>query len=112
MMFRAPLWLIGAGLSLESMRRCFVGGTSLALFVDLSGLEQTSCLRDGNFLRAYLPVEEALINQLPPIIRFVASPFIDYHNAAKTFLEITDRLCYAKQEQLCPLIWEKQESSP
>jgi len=110
MMFRPPWWLIGAGMSLESMRRCFIGGTSLALFVDLSGLEQFSCLRDANILRAYLPIEEALINALPPIIQFVASPFIDYHNAAKTFLEITDRLCFAKKEQSCTLMWEKQET--
>ena len=110
MMFTNPLWLIGAGMSLESMRRCFIGGTSLALFIDLSGLFQYSCLRDCNILRAYLPIEEALINQLPPIIQFVASPFIDYHNAATTFLEITDRLCYAKQEQVCESIWEKQET--
>lgn len=112
MMFRPPWWLIGAGMSLETMRRCFIGGTSLALFIDLTGLDQFSCLRDASLLRAYLPIEAALIHQIPPIIRFITFPFIDYHNAAKCFLSITDALCYAKQELLCQPIWEKQDTQP
>ena len=106
-MFRSPWWLIGAGLSLESMRRCFIGGTSLALFIDLSGLEPPSVVRDLDFLRTYLAIEEQLINNIPPIIAFITSPFIDYHYAACVFLDITDRLQLSRREQTCALIWEK-----
>ena len=109
MMFAPPWWLIGAGMSLESMRRCFIGGTSLALFVDLSGLEPPSVARDLDFLRTYLAIEEVLINNIPPIIAFITSPFIDYHNAACVFLDITDRLRLSRMELACKPIWEKQE---
>ena len=108
MMFRPPWWLIGAGLSLEGMRRCFIGGTSLALFIDLSGLEPPSVVRDLDFLRNYLAIEEELIQAIPPIIAYVAAPFIDYHNAASVFLEITDLLAIARREQSCKIIWKKE----
>ena len=107
MMFVSPMWLIGAGLSLESMRRCFVGGTSLALFVDFTGLEHPSMVRDCDFLRTYLIVEEQLLYLLPPFLAFVFPPFYDYHNAACCFLRITDRMKVERIERECKLVWEK-----
>lgn len=108
MMFKSPMWLIGAGLGLESMRRCLIGGTALALFIDLSGLDQPSAIRDVGFLRGYLELEEQLIQEIPPIIAFITSPFIDYHNANCVFLDICDRLQLARREQSCSVIWEKE----
>ena len=108
MMFTNPLWLIGAGMSLESMRRCFIGGTALALFIDLSGLEPPSVVRDLDFLRGYLEIEQELINNIPPIIAFITSPFIDYHNANCIFLDIVDRLQLFRMELTCQPVWEKE----
>lgn len=107
MMFRKPLWLFGAAMSLESMRRGFVGGTALALFIDLSGLEPPSTIRDLGFLRRYLEVEEWLITMIPPFLSFLVAPFIDYHKANCLFLEICDLLALARRETTCAPFWEK-----
>jgi hypothetical protein len=107
MMFTSPRWLIGAGFALEGMRRCLIGGTALALFIDLSGLEPPSAVRDVEFLRRYLEVEERLIQNIPPIIAFITSPFIDYHNANCVFLDICDQLQLSRRELTCAAIWEK-----
>jgi len=108
MMFAHPYWLIGAGMSLESMRRCFIGGTALALFIDLSGLEPPSVVRDLTFLRNYLKIEEELIQNIPPIIAFIASPYIDYHKANCLFVDIVDRLQLFRRELSCNPVWEKE----
>ena len=108
-MFARPMWLIGAGMSLESMRRGFIGGTCLSLFIDLSGLDQESCMRDLGTLRGYLPIEEHLIQSLPPFLQWLASPFIDYHKANVCFLAIAEALCRAKGELYCQTIWETYE---
>ena len=96
MFFVQAPWIIGRAMSLESMRRCFIGGTSLCLFIDLAGDSPLSCSRDNAFLRSYLPIEEMLINELPPFLRWMVSPWIDYHNAAATFLKISEALCARK----------------
>ncbi|GAH67707.1 unnamed protein product, partial [marine sediment metagenome] len=83
---------------------------ALALFIDLSGLEPPSVIRDLDYLRAYLEVEERLIQNIPPIIAFITSPFIDYHKANCVFLDICDRLARARAEAACAVIWEKGAS--
>jgi len=109
MMFRSPRWIIGAALSLESMRRGFIGGTALSLFIDLSGLPQYACMRDLNTLAAYLPIEEALIDAIPDFLITLIHCFEDYHLAAVCFYEIAKELCEAKGELTCQGIWETNE---
>ncbi|MBA7588418.1 hypothetical protein ES708_30474 [subsurface metagenome] len=93
MMFRSPRWIIGAALGLESMRRGFIGGTSLALFIDLSGMGQGSCQRDLRTLEAYRPIEEALIDAIPDFLVTLIYCFEDYHLAAVCFYETAKELC-------------------
>lgn len=106
MMFRAPKWIIGAALGLESMRRGFVGGTALALFIDLSGLSQLSCQRDLRTLAAYLPIEKALIEAIPDFLITIIHCFEDYHLAAVCFYETALELCQQKGELECQGVWE------
>ncbi len=106
MMFRSPRWIIGAALSLESMRRGFIGGTSLALFIDLGGLGQESCQRDLRTLAAYLPIEEQLIDAIPDFLITLVHCFEDYHLAAVCFYETAKELCEAKGELQCQQIWD------
>lgn len=111
MFFTSATWLIGGAMSLESMRRSFIGGTSLALFIDLSGLDQLSCLRDTDILRLYLPIEEMLIQDLPFFLKWMASPWIDHHKAASTFLTIADTICANRAIETleitkCEDVWE------
>ena len=105
-MFRSPTWIIGAALSLESMRRGFIGGTSLALFIDLSGMGQESCSRDLQTLEAYLPIEKALIEAIPVFLIALVHCFEDYHLAAVCFYETAKELCLQKGELQCQGVWK------
>ena len=110
MIFTKPLWLIGAGMSLESMRRGFVGGSLLSLFVIKEfGLDKQA-VPTLNALRAYLEVEERLLGNIPPIIGFILRPFTDYHEAARTTLKIIDILAESQRPRACDYYWKKGES--
>lgn len=109
--FTKPLWLIGVGMSLESMRRGFVGGSALALFVIKEfGLDRQA-VPTLNFLRRYLEIEEQLVESIPPFLGFLLTPFTDYHDAAKTFLEIVEILSEAQRPRGCDYYWQKGDSS-
>lgn len=110
MMFSKPRWLIGAGMALESMRRGFVGGSLLSLFVIKEfGLDKQA-VPTLNALRGYLAVEETLLEDIPPIINFVLRPFTDYHEASKVALEIIDILAEKQRPPTCEFYWKKGES--
>jgi len=96
-------------MSLDSMRRGFIGGVSLSLFIDLSGLGQESCQRDLKFLAAYLPIEEDLIKNIPFFLSFITRPFEDYHLAAMCFYETAKELCQQKGELECYGVWKTNE---
>jgi hypothetical protein len=108
-MFRSPKWIIGAALSLESMRRGFIGGTSLALFIDIGSLGQASCQRDLRTLATYLPIEKTLIDAIPDFLITLVHCFEDYHEAAQCFYDIASELCQQKGELQCQGIWETNE---
>ncbi len=96
-------------MSLDSMRRGFIGGTALALFIDLSGMGQESCSRELSFLASYLPIEEELLSKIPFFLDFITRPFEDYHLAAVCFYETAKELCQQKGELQCQGIWETNE---
>jgi hypothetical protein len=107
-MFKSPMFIIGAALSLESMRRGVMGGTALSLFIDLSIDNQTGCqLRVAN-LEKYLDIEEQLLYSLPPLLQWLWGPFLDYHNAQRCFFTIANTLCQRLQRRSCADIWERQ----
>jgi hypothetical protein len=105
MIFRKALWLIGAGMGLESMRRGFVGGSMLSLFVVKEfGLEKAA-IPTMNALRTYLNIEEKLLSQIPPFLDFLITPFTDYHEAAKTSLHIFEILAELQKPRTCAYYW-------
>ena len=108
MIFSRPKFLLGALMGLESMRRGYVGGSALSLFIIKEfGLEKRA-VPTLNFLRGYLEIEEWLLTQIPDFLSFLAMPFQDYHDAAKCFLEIVDGLSEKQRPRTCQFYWDKE----
>jgi len=108
--FSRPLWLLGAAFSLESLRRGFVGGSALSLFIIKEfGLDKQAA-PTLKFMRSYLATEEVLLTQIPDYLAFLVTPFQDYHDAATAFLEIVDGLAQKQRPPTCEYYWEKGET--
>ncbi|MBA7690160.1 hypothetical protein ES703_98684 [subsurface metagenome] len=110
MIFTLPLWLLGACFTLESMRRGFVGGSALSLFIIKEFGLEGGALPTLTFLRSYLAVEEKLIENIPPFLLFLILPFTDYHEASKCYLGIIEELAELQSPQSCPAFWVKGEA--
>lgn len=96
-------------MTLESMRRGYLGGSLLSLFVIKEfGLDRQA-LPTLNALRGYLDREEELIDTIPFFLAFIAGPFIDHHAACKLSLEIIDGLAESQRPRSCTYYWEKGE---
>lgn len=107
MLFTRPLWLLGVGLSLESMRRGFVGGTSLSLFIikDI-GLEGRG-RQHVEMLKTYLEIEAGLLSLIPDWLEFLVYPFMDYHDAGETFVAILEDLVEYQDPANCLYYWDR-----
>jgi len=98
-------------MTFESMRRGFIGGSALSLFIIKEfGLDRQA-VPTLNAMRSYLEIEENLISQIPPFFEFLVTPVTDYHQAAKTYLEILDILAEAQRPRACEYYWKKGEQS-
>jgi hypothetical protein len=109
MIFTKPLWLIGVGMGLESMRRGFVGGSALSLFVIKEFGLEGQAIPTMTLLRAYLDIEGDLLSRLPPFLAFLFSPYLDYHNSSVTFLAIVDILAEHQRDaesDTCEFYWK------
>jgi hypothetical protein len=110
-MFMSPAFLaLGIAYFFEGLRRAYLGGLSLGLFIDLSSNPPTSCQRDLIMLRTYLDKEKDAIEALPHWAWPLIGPWIDYHNAAECFYEIAEILCAQKAgapttAKCCEEIW-------
>lgn len=105
-MFKPPRWLYGAALSMEGMRRGYVGGSMLALFIIKEfGLEGAAA-PTLTCLRGYLNIEEEVITRIPDYLQALIPPFIDYHESAKCFLEIVDILAELQRPRSCQIYWK------
>ncbi len=94
-------------MALESMRRGFIGGSALSLFIIKEfGLDKQA-VPTLNAMRGYLEVEETFLSQIPFFLEFLATPFTDYHEAAKTYLLIIDILAESQRPSTCEYYWEK-----
>ncbi len=92
-------------MSLESMRRGFIGGSALSLFIIKEfGLDKQA-VPTLNALRGYLEIEEWLLTQINPFLGFLVTPFTDYHNSAKTYLKIIDILAELQRPLACRAYW-------
>jgi len=91
------------------MRRGFIGGSALSLFIIKDfGLEHQA-VPTLNAMRGYLDVEEKLLAQIPEFLSFLVMPFTDYHEASKLYLQILGILAEMQQPPTCQYYWEKGE---
>ena len=109
MFFGGAIWLIGAVFALEGMRRSFIGGCSLSLFIikefGLMGQARPTLA----YLRQYLDIEESILARVPKELEIFLSPWIDHHDAGTTFLKILDLLAEAEAPPTCEFYWKKGE---
>lgn len=78
-MFFGKLGIIyGHVMSLEGLRRNQVGGTMLAVFLELDSDIPLACPPKLEYLRTLNTIMESLISDLPAPMSYVASPFMDY----------------------------------
>lgn len=106
------MWLIGAAMSLDSMRRGFVGGCSLAIFVAKSNQCEEHIDDMLGLLAGYLVIESQLLAAIPPPIWFLVWPFGDYHDASLTYLKILTILAEAQkvtEGDTCEYYWNLEE---
>jgi len=107
MFFSQARWLIGAAFTLESLRRGYVGGTMLSLFIIKDyGLDKQA-VPTMAWLRRYLDIEEALLSKIPPILESLVNPFTDYHESAKLYLQIIDILAEQQRPPTCQFYWKE-----
>jgi hypothetical protein len=105
--------LLGIAYPLEGLRRAFLGGLSLGLFIDISSNPYESCKRDLEYLRTYLDKEKLIVQSIPEIAWPLVGPWIDHHNAVECFYEIACMLCQQKaglfpSGKTCQEIWAAQ----
>lgn len=110
MILSKRMWLTGAAMALESMRRGFVGGSLLSLFVIKEFGLEGAAVPTMNFLRGYLAIEEELLTKIPITLPAIVQPFIDYHEASKLALQIFDILSESQRPRACHYYWTKGES--
>jgi len=97
-------------MALESMRRGYIGGSALSLFIIKEfGLDKQAA-PTLKAMRWYLDREEALLSQIPDFLAFLVIPFTDYHEASKTFLAIVDILAELQRPPTCDIYWNKGEN--
>jgi len=96
-------------MALESMRRGFIGGSALSLFVIKEfGLDKRA-VPTLTLMRGYLEREGDLLATLPDYLSFLAMPFQDYHDASKLYLEIIDTLALYQRPPTCEYYWKEGE---
>ncbi len=110
--FSPAFILLGVLYPLEGLRRTWLGGLSLGLFIDIGSCPHESCEREVVYLRNYLDHDRDIIMAIPEIAWPLIGPWIDYHNAAETFYDIAMILCLQKQglENLpssCRVAWQQ-----
>lgn len=109
MFFGSAIWLIGAVFALEGLRRGFIGGSSLSLFIIKEfGLTEQAAPTLA-YLRQYLAIEESILASIPKELKVFLSPWIDHHDAGVTYLKIIDLLAEAERPKDCEFYWQKDE---
>jgi len=74
--------------ALDGFRRVWLGGTSLAFFIDISAGMLIPPPADLFRMQLYLNMEEDLWDRIPPWLQVPLTPFIDYHDACQAVLAI------------------------
>ena len=109
MIFTKPMWLLGAALTLETMRRGYLGGSALSLFVIVEFGLSGAVLPTIAHLRTYLAIEEGLLDSIPPFLSFLVTPFQDYYDSMLMFCNLLDMLAVSINPTSCSIYWQKEE---
>jgi hypothetical protein len=104
-------FMMGACLSLEGMRRTFIGGSSLSLFIIKDFGLTPHAWSTLKLLEGYLAIEQSLIENIPPVIHFVLTPWVDHHNSGVLYLQILHLLAESEFPVTCDWYW-KQPAYP
>lgn len=100
-MFRRALWLLGAAMTLEALRRGFLGGSMLSLFIIKEfGLDKAA-VPTMYWMRRYLDIAKDLLGWIPPPLDVLVTPFTDYHESAELYLQILDILVEGQRPPTC-----------
>lgn len=95
-------------MSLDSMRRGYIGGSALSLFIVKEfGLDK-GALPVIDAMKGYLAVEQQLLDAIPYFLDFLVVPFTDYHDAGTTYLAILERLTELQRPPTCEYYWNKE----
>ena len=95
-------------MSLESMRRGYIGGSALSLFIIKEfGLDK-GAIPVIAAMKGWLAVEESLLAAIPSFLSFLVIPFTDYHDAATTYLEVLEKLTELQRPPTCEYYWNKE----
>lgn len=92
-------------MALESMRRGFIGGSALSLFVIKEFGLDGQAVPTMNAMRSYLDIEGDLLSKIPDFLEFLVTPFTDYHEAAETYLKIIGLLAESQRPSSCKYYW-------
>jgi len=106
--FSNASWMYGAALSLEGMRRTFLGGTFLSLFIVKEFGLQPHARYTIDLLRRYLEIEAAMIPELPPVLNWLVRPWQDHNAAGQTYLDILEILAEQEFPAKCEFYWPKE----
>ena len=94
-------------MALESFRRGYIGGSMLSLFIIKEfGLDKAA-VPTLQWLRTYIEIEEGYLAQIPAFLSYLATPFQDYHDAAKNYLLTLEILVELQRPPTCEYYWEK-----
>lgn len=110
MIFSPPVWLLGVCMTLESLRRGFVGGSALSLFIIKEfGLDKQA-VPTLDWMRRYVDMEGLLLSQIPPIFNVLVMPFTDYHLASVNYLQTLEELAELQRPDACQFYWDKEDA--
>lgn len=99
--------MYGVCISMESMRRTYIGGSFLSLFIIKSyGLDRQAA-PTLKYLKAAIDTLEGQIARLKSPLGFLTQPFIDYAGSAVVSMHIIEILKEIQRPPGCELYWGK-----
>lgn len=97
--------MIGLVYNLEALRRGFLGGTGLSLFIIKEfGLDHLGRAH-LDMLRNYVEIEGAMIDTIPDFLEWMVWPWLDHYEATKTYVAILDDLVEYQDPANCSYYW-------
>jgi len=99
------MWLIRIGKSIDGIRRGYIGGSALSLFIIKAyGLDK-GAVPTLDFMRGALVLEEGLLAEIPVLLNWLLFVFQDYHDANVMYLKILELLAESQRPSACSFYW-------